>query len=138
VKNTLQITKSKIVVSKNDRCDGGYFVQHKVTGILPGCRKEVVLSFSPMTGYVWVNPLFGYSGSASISPIDWLALVKVSPVEAERWHGETPIEITPELRAMAYADASRVADCPAIHSKDHHPDYKPKFNFLQMDKVNRG
>jgi hypothetical protein len=139
VKDTLQITKSKIVVSKNELIEGGYYIQHTVHGILPGCRKEQILSMTPMTGYVWVKALFSYNGNAHIHPADWLALVKASPVVAERFfHPSNQLEITPEIKELAYREASRVTNCPAITDTTHvRLGYTPTFNTLKMDKVNQ-
>jgi hypothetical protein len=127
---TLQITKSKILMSKHDGIECGYYVDHKVYGILPGCRKEQLLSITAMTGYVWVKALFSYNGNAHVRPSDWLALVKDSPVEAERvYHDSNKLEITLELVELARRQASRVADCPAIHDTTHvRPGYEPTFD----------
>jgi hypothetical protein len=122
----LRITSSKIEVSANPHSPKGYYAFHEVMGILPGCRKEVKLTFSPMSGYVWVNPLYGYNGTASIDPTEWAKLVKASKVVSAR---HSPYPLTDEVIADAYADALSITACPAITSREYvHPNYQPKFD----------
>ena len=51
----IKLTNPKIVISKNSRLDSGYFVDIKLVGVLPGCRKEETLTYS-----------FGYDGKTLI------------------------------------------------------------------------
>lgn len=130
MKSTLKITKSEIRVSANPKIDGGYYFDHHVEGILPGCRKSVVLSISPTYARIWVKPLEGYSGNAHIRPEDWAALVAKSPVKSAFY---SPVEITPEIVAKAQADALSLTTCPAVTNNEHvHPNFKITFDALVM------
>lgn len=123
----LRITQSKIVVSANHLSPKGYYTFHEVTGVLPGCRKECKLTFSPMHGTIWVQPLFGYNGKANIKPEDWEALVLSSPVTIRINDGK--VSLTPDIISDAYDDALRIVTCEAItNTKDVSPNYVPKFD----------
>ena len=98
---------------------------HEVRGILPGCRKAVKLTFSPMYSTVWVQPLFGYNGKANIRPEDWKKLVLLSPV-VSRYKDFT---LTPEIIEDAYSDALSIVTCEtATNPTQVSPDYKPKYD----------
>jgi hypothetical protein len=122
VKNTLRITKSTLVISKNDRIDCGYYVDHRVYGILPGCRKEQLLSPTTMQGYIWVKPLYSYNGVAFIHPSEWLKLIKSSPVKTSRLT-EPHFSLTSELIELAYREASKIADNECANDFTYKPVY---------------
>lgn len=128
----LRITSSKIEVSSNPHSDKGYYVFHKVKGILPGCRKVTDLHFTAMHGLIWVRSLWSHNGNANISPEQWAALVNTSPVVSSNLD-TFKVDITPAVQADAYADALRITNCEAVTStKDVHPSYVPKFDPMVM------
>jgi hypothetical protein len=131
--NALQIISSKIVVSSNSLSEKGYYVSHKVKAILPGCRKASDMTFSPMYGYIWVKNLWSYNGAASVSPEDWAALVKLSPVVSDSLES-FKYPLTPEVIADAYKDALRITEAEVLTDRTHvHPKYTgPEFNPILM------
>jgi len=129
-KRTLTITKSEIEVSSNSRIESGFYFNHKLYGTLPGCRKTVMLSFSPFAKRIIVRPLYGGNGDATIRPDDWRKIVENSPVVSCRI---SPVELTPEIRAMAVQDALSITTCPAVTcAKDVHPDFSPRYDEVVM------
>jgi hypothetical protein len=109
MKKALTITKFVIRVSKNDLIESGYFIEVRARGILPGCRKDKTLFFTPMAGYIWTKPLYDHNGEARISPDQWRELVKTAPVvESSLEYDRCPI--TPEIESMARQQESRLAD----------------------------
>ena len=124
----LKITKSEIRVAPNQYIDGGYYFGHQVTGILPGCRKEVKLTVSPYFAKIHVRPLFGGNGEASIHPAEWAELIRMSPIVADP---HPPVDLTPELVSKAKADALSRTTCPAITDRTYvHADYTPIYDTL--------
>lgn len=123
-RKALVIDRPVIRVSANSLIEGGLFFDMRVYGVLPGCRKKVMLSFGPMARYVWFRPLFGHSGAASVSPEDFLRMVDAAPVVSCE---HSPVVVTPEIAAKAKASVASTADCPAIHAACH-PDYRPAFD----------
>jgi hypothetical protein len=107
----VRIVRSEIVVSANRHAETGYIANHRVKGILPGCRLVKELSFSPFANRIVVRPLFGYNGQASISPTAWADLVQSSPIVSDRIF---PVVLTTELREWARAEAMQITTCPAV------------------------
>jgi hypothetical protein len=133
----LQIVSSKIVVTRNPYSAKGYYVFHKVKGILPGCRKASDLTISAMYGCVWIKNLWSYHGSANITPEDWAALVNTSPVVQDNLES-FKYPLTPEVIKDAYSDALRVVNCEAVNSREHvHPSYTGPGSFNPLVMVNR-
>jgi hypothetical protein len=129
-KGTLKITSSIIVVSPNSYIESGYYFDHKVFGILPGCRKVQQLILHPMTGCLWVRPLFGHNGSACINPQVWADLIRKAPVRSSK---TSPVALTPELVAKAIEDKLYTTTCPAVTNRENvHPDYQPTFDQLEV------
>lgn len=88
----LRIKKSLIrVVSLGDRLN--FYL--RVEGILPGCRKCRPLICTPASGYIWVRPLIGHSGTARISLAAWRELILKAPVVSDT------VEITQEIESQA-------------------------------------
>jgi len=108
MKNTLQIVKAQIEISSNSLIEGGYFYDVKLQGILPGCKKVVVLHHNTMIGYLWLKPLFGGSGEARVSPSSWRSLMKTIPVVVKPY--DKDVIMTPELEAKAREYALSFAD----------------------------
>lgn len=105
----LTLTQFVIRVSTNNLIESGYFIEVHARGILPGCRKDKTLSFTPMAGYVWTKPLFDHSGEARISPEVWRELVRNAPVvESSLDYNRCPI--TPQLETMAREQEMSFAD----------------------------
>lgn len=129
---TLTITDSHIRVASKTHPDCAvyhqYRYEHRVTGILPGCRKPVLLSVSPMSGCIWVKPLFGHAGNAHIKPEEWAALVKNSPV---RSCDLFPVDVTPAIAEGAIEDALAITTCLGVTNREHvHPGYQPTYDGL--------
>lgn len=118
---SFQVTSAQIVVSANSLVPAGWLSSFEVTGILPGCRKNVKISTMPAFMAIVCRPLFGYNGSASIHPEDWRKLIEEAPVVSSR---VMPFVVTPEIEAAARAEVLSVCDCPAVRdNKDVDPDY---------------
>lgn len=128
MKNALQIRSAVIIASKHS--DDEVYFETDISGILPGCRKNVKLSLSPYALQINFRPLFGHNGSASIDPQDWKLFVSNLPVVSSDLF---PVQITPEIVAQGRAHAERLCDCPAVTSeKFRHPDYKPSYHALKV------
>ena len=112
----LKVASARIGVSANERCPDGIFVDVRVHAVFPGCRKEQLVSVTPMGGYVWAKPLFGYSGTARINPEEWRAFLRDLPVESDRLF---PVTMTLDLAAKALAYAEQTCDaCYEIQKHD--------------------
>jgi hypothetical protein len=109
----LTLTQFVIRVSKNDRIESGYFTEVRARGILPGCRKDKTLFFTPMAGYIWTKPLYDHNGEARISPDQWRTLVNNAQVVESQFEYDR-VPITPEIEAMARKHEMSFAD-----SADH-------------------
>lgn len=97
------------------------FATHEVYGILPGCRKVVLLSISPNANQITVRPLFGYNGRADVSPNVWADVVQHAEIISDPLF---PLELTPELKTWAREQAMSICSCPAVTDlSEVHPDY---------------
>ena len=124
----VQIKTSVIEITVNDKITGGYFVNHRVTAILPGCRKVVKLSITPATKGIELRPLFGYNGSALIHPEHWRNLLLSSRVKTGVFDS---VKLTADVTTYARKQALAICDCPAVTSTQHcHADYMPMYTKL--------
>lgn len=97
---------------------------HRVTGILPGCRKEVQLTFMPTYGAIVVRPMFGHNGVARISPETYANLVARSRIENDPLFPYKDA-LPNGLAAAAIEFYRSMATCGAVTSREHvHPNYK--------------
>ena len=125
-----QVTSAVIRVSANRLMEEGRYASLEVTGILPGCRKNVKISASPGYMAIHCRPLFGYSGSAAIHPDQWRQLIEEAPIVSCR---VLPYTITPEVEAWARAEMLRGVDCPAVlDGKDVHPNVKANRSWTHL------
>lgn len=117
-----QITSAQIEVSANPHVATGMIANFEVTGILPGCQKNVEITTTVVYMAIVCWPRFVYNGSASIHPEDWRKLINEAPVVSSKF---LPVLITPAVEAWAREQALSVCDCPAVRSeKDVPPAYK--------------
>jgi hypothetical protein len=123
----LRVMQSRILVSENPLFEEGYCIQHRVRGILPGCRKETDLTVTAMAGYIWVQNLWSHNGSASIAPEEWAKLIKDTPVFPDP---HAPYPVTPAIEAAAYEHVLDITSCPALGMEKCHPNYRPKYDNL--------
>lgn len=123
---TLKITKYAIVVSANPLMDSGIYVEVKITGILPGCRKDVRLSYSPYAKRIVFRPMHGSSGVACIEPETFRKLLRLAPVVCDPLF---PMEVTSEVINLARLEAEDICSCPAVTDMTHvHPSFKPEYD----------
>lgn len=107
----LKIISAEIRVGRNERIEGGLFIETRVTAIFPGGRKAKTVSISPMSGKIWLKPLYGYNGTADVEPAAWAAFVRALPVVSCPLF---PVEITPAIAERALAHELTICDCPAV------------------------
>lgn len=120
---SLRITSHVIKVSANRYAETGMIASLDIRGILPGCRKNATLSYSPCHKRISVRNLFSYSGHADIDPSEWQRLILQSPVVSDKL---SPVVITPEIERWAIEHVLSVCNCPAVISTEHvHRDYVP-------------
>lgn len=131
VTKTLKITRGEIRVSSTlSPVDGKPIVSTEIWGVLPGCRKEVKLTWMVCAKRLIASPLCGRGGEACVAPWDYIRLVKSFPVVSDRFF---PVELTPELLAHARKDAEYTATCPAVTNPEFcHPDFKPVYDRVEF------
>src|SRR5262249_38045324 len=93
----------------NHLIECGYAFSLRMLAIFPGCRKSVTVSETPMAGYVWLKPLYGYNGRANISPSAWRSLINSAFITVWQY-SDTKVTLTPEIEKMARDYYLRVAD----------------------------
>lgn len=121
----LQVKSVVIKISANSKIDCGFFCDLKIRAIFPGCRKEVSATYSPSAGKVWLQPMYGHNGRASVAPDDWRKIIdKASFVSCTIF----PIEITEAMRAQAVADhCDRTLDSvERQRAQISRPDFEPE------------
>lgn len=108
----LVITKNVINVSANKFSEESMIAKHDMHGILPSCRKAVLLTDMPIANGFAVRPLFGNgNGRATVSPTVWAALVENAEIVSDDLF---PVELTPKIRTWARAKAMAYATCEAV------------------------
>jgi hypothetical protein len=54
------------VIQVSRLSDGELFADVRLYGVLPRCRKLVLLTESPVYGGIWLRPLFGHNGEEKL------------------------------------------------------------------------
>jgi hypothetical protein len=109
----ITLENPKIVISKHANIDSGYFVDLKLVGKLPGCRKVETLTVSPYSGIISVTTLFNYRKHVAIEPEEFRKLIHFCPVTTPSYTSE-PFELTHELVDFARKKTENICDCPAV------------------------
>lgn len=130
----LQINSVKVIFSKNELIDCGFFTDFKLRVIFPGCRKSVSTSYSPSAGSIWVRPLYGYNGVAHVSLEDWRrifenAIFEDSALEYAQVGGVTDGHIA-EATSL---HCSRVIESASQQLADLTSGFKPTFDEVIFD-----
>lgn len=113
----IKLIAPKIVISKNDRIKSGYFVEIKLNGTLPGCRKPETLTMTPYTNSISITTLFNYRKHVSVDPEEFRKLVNFCPVTSYAYVNE-PLELTHELVEFSKKHIEEYCDCPAVKGKN--------------------
>lgn len=109
----IKLVNPCIVVSQNDRIDSGYFVEIKLLGTLPGCRKAETLTITPYTDSISITTLFNYRKHCSVAPEEMRKLINTVPVGKYAFAG-APFVLTDEIRDFARKHVEEICDCPAV------------------------
>ena len=108
---TINLKEAKIVVSENDLIASGYYMEFRLVGMLPRCRKPEVLTYMMCYNSIAFTTLFGYRAYHHVDPKVLKAFLDELPVE--RYRTDT-FELTPELIAMAHEHVASICNCPAV------------------------
>lgn len=111
---SVSLDVAEIRISKNELLESGYFVELRLEGKLPQCRKSVTLSHSVGFGAIHLMPLFGNGKWHSVNPEEIRKLVKSVKIVPYKYDY---ITITPELETYARNHIESMCDCPAVKYK---------------------
>lgn len=90
------------------------YTSFNLTGILPGCRKEKPLTYTPYTGHLQLRPQLDYDGIAYLHPGHWLHLVTNSEVKVIAQDKDATEEQKAAWREEGLAHLRNWATCPAL------------------------
>jgi hypothetical protein len=128
MKNTLKITKAQIVISDNHLMPDGYAVETRLYGVLPGCRKEVLLYLTPSTKSIILRPLHTGNGEATIEPNEFAAFLQRIQI---RNNHVAPYAEFDRVKASARASVVKICSCKAVTSPMFvSPNYTPIYDKL--------
>lgn len=96
----IQISSAYIEVSPNDRIESGYFIDIKLSGKLPRCRKDSILHYSLTANRdeLFFTTLFGYTDHHKVSCNVLHPFLLTLPVLGYRWGKK--VEITDEVKEL--------------------------------------
>jgi len=97
------LSQAFITIEKNDRIDSGYFIDLKLTGKLPKCRKDAILTHMHLyeADAIAFSTLFEYREYHTVMKSDLLELVKTLPIIQKNYFKENKFELTPEIKELA-------------------------------------
>lgn len=99
---TIKLNVAQIEVSANDLIKTGMFIDIKLKGILPGCRKSQVLTYNFCThNGVNISTLWGYRKFHEVSYEEMKKMIEQLPITTPSY---APYPITPELIKAARED----------------------------------
>lgn len=107
----MPITRATIEVSANHLIPGGYFYETRIEGILPRGRKAQLMTITVQPHSIRVHPLYGDAEGVTVGPEKFRIFVRSLRVVSNDLF---PVTLTPEIEALARADAEYVCDCPAV------------------------
>lgn len=113
----IKLNKVEIVVSSNERIEGGYYTETRMFGIPPKCRKSQLLTTSLCYGSIAIHPLFVNGEWHQVDPEEFRKMIRVIPVVPYR-NDDKIKNITSELEVMARSHEEKVCDCPAVTNKN--------------------
>lgn len=121
----LEITRKEIRVSRYGT--GEVFFEARIYGILPGGRKEHLLSASPYSKRISISPLSSarHTAPCYVRPHDWQMVLETAPIVATS-HLLCPI--TPAIITRAYARVTEICSCLAVTDLTHvHQSFTPEY-----------
>ena len=97
---SIKLDKAELQISINKAIASGYFVDLKLTGVLPGCKKSVILTinFSSSVDSVNITTLFNHRKWHEVTYTEMKSMIESIPVKP---YIIKPPEITPEVEAFA-------------------------------------
>lgn len=96
----IKLNKAELQISSNERIDTGYFVNLKLTGILPSCKKSQILTINHgiNDGTVCITTVFNHRKWHEVKYEEMKKMIESLPVVP---YIINPVTITPELEAFA-------------------------------------